>query len=278
MAEMILQARALRYHYEDGAYALDDLNIDIQKGKKTAIIGGNGAGKSTLFLNFNGVLRPRSGELLFHGERVGYGKKSMQNLRAKVGLVFQEPDHQVFSSSIFQELAFGPLNFGLPQEEVRLRVEKVMEQMQLSHLRDKPTHFLSYGQKKQVSIASVLVSEPEVIILDEPTAGLDPMHIRMLMILLEELNKKGISLVIATHDVNFAYQWADEVHVMKKGRVIATGSPQEIFTDEILLEEADMEMPNLIDIMKKYDLLTGISREIFPRTNEELIQALKGEG
>lgn len=278
MTEKILQARGLRYQYEDGTAALEDLNIDIQKGKKTAIIGGNGAGKSTLFLNLNGVLRPKSGEIFFRGEKVGYDKKSMQSLRAKVGLVFQEPDHQVFSSSIFQELAFGPLNFGLPLEEVKLRVERVMEQMQISHLRDKPTHFLSYGQKKQVAIASILVSEPEVIILDEPTAGLDPMHIRMLISLLDDLNQKGISLVIASHDVNFAYQIADEVHVMKRGRVIASGSPQEIFTNEVLLEEADMEMPNLIDIMKKYDLETDFLRKDYPRTNDELIRALKGEG
>lgn len=275
MNEIILQACDLSYHYEDGTCALEELNIQIQKGKKTAIIGGNGAGKSTLFLNFNGVLRPSNGHILFHGEKVQYDKKRLNDLRRTVGLIFQEPDHQIFSSSIYQEIAFGPLNFGFSKEEVKLRVEKVMEEMEIAHLREKPTHFLSYGQKKQVAIASILVLEPEVIILDEPTAGLDPKHIKKLMLLLEGFSNKGITLIVATHDVNFAYSWADCIHVMQKGKVIRSGSSQEIFNDEKLLESADMEMPYMVEFMKKYDKGRDILPEHLPRTMEELIQLLK---
>lgn len=277
MDNMILQTCNLKYYYEDGTCALDNINIAIEKGKKTAIIGGNGAGKSTLFLNFNGVLKPKDGVILFHGEQVGYDKKSLNKLRSKIGLVFQEPDHQIFSSSIYQELAFGPLNFGVSKDEVKQRVENVMEQMEIGHLKDKPTHFLSYGQKKQVAIASILVLEPEVIILDEPTAGLDPMHSKKLMILLEKLSKRGITLIIATHDVNLAYQWAEQVHVMNKGRVIQSGTSEEIFMKEEILEKADMETPYIIDFCKKYYKEIKRFKDTLPKTNDELIQLLKGE-
>ncbi len=276
MNETILQASHLRYQYEDGTCALKDLNIQIQKGKKTAIIGGNGAGKSTLFLNFNGVLRPKKGQILFNGKVVKSDKKSINDLRQKVGLVFQEPDHQIFSSSIYQEIAFGPLNFGLSKEVVRCRVERVMEEMQLTHLKDKPTHFLSYGQKKQVAIASILVMEPEVIILDEPTAGLDPMHVNKLLRLLEVLSEKGITLIIATHDVNFAYSWADCIHVMQEGQLIRSGSPQEILMDEHVLEASNMEMPYIIELMKKYFRGSQLFEEDLPRTIDELVQTIKG--
>ncbi|PKM94731.1 MAG: energy-coupling factor ABC transporter ATP-binding protein [Firmicutes bacterium HGW-Firmicutes-1] len=276
MKETILQACDLRYHYEDGTCALEDLNIQIKRGKKTAIIGGNGAGKSTLFLNFNGVLRPKEGHILYNGEIVQSDKKSINNLRKKVGLVFQEPDHQIFSSSIYQEIAFGPLNFGLSKEEVSSRVEKVMEEMQITHLKEKPTHFLSYGQKKQVAIASILVMEPEVIILDEPTAGLDPMHIKKLLLLLDALSEKGITLIIATHDVNFAYSWADCIHVMQEGQIIRSGSPQEIFMEEQVLEASNMEMPYMVEFMKKYFRGSQLFKEDLPRTIDELVQTVKG--
>ncbi|PKM52055.1 MAG: energy-coupling factor ABC transporter ATP-binding protein [Firmicutes bacterium HGW-Firmicutes-7] len=277
MNDIILQARDLRYDYEDGTSALDDLNIDIQKGKKTAIIGGNGAGKSTLFLNINGVLRPRSGQIFFNEEKVKYDKKSIYELRKKVGLVFQEPDNQIFSSSIYQEIAFGPLNFGLSKEEANFRVEKVMDEMKITHLREKPTHYLSYGQKKQVAIASILVLEPEVIILDEPTAGLDPMHIKKLMLLLEALSKKGTTLIVATHDVNFAYTWADCIHVLQKGKVIRSGSPQDVFLDKEILEVADMEMPYILEIIKKIGQNKSALQQPLPRTIDELVKILKGE-
>jgi cobalt/nickel transport system ATP-binding protein len=191
--------------------------------------------------------------------------------------VFQDPDHQVFSSSIYQEIAFGPLNFGWPKEEVKKRVEQVIKMMKLEDLKDKPTHYLSYGQKKQVAIASILVLEPEIIILDEPTAGLDPMHTKRLLELLDNLVQKGITLIIATHDVNFAYSWADRVHVMKKGKVIKSGSPEEIFVNEDILEATDMEMPYLLALFKKYNEMSHNKLQKIPKTDDELIQMMKGE-
>lgn len=277
MSEIILQACNLRYYYDDGTCALDDLNIQIEKGKKTAIIGGNGAGKSTLFLNFNGVLKPQKGNILLDDKKVFYDMPNINRLRKKIGLVFQEPDHQIFSSSIYEEIAFGPLNFGWSKDVVKEKVYQVMELMEITHLKDKPTHYLSYGQKKQVAIASILVLEPEVIILDEPTAGLDPLHIKKLMELLDDLTQKGITLIIATHDVNLAYIWADCIHVMKKGKVIKSGSPEIIFTDEELLETTDMEMPYIVALVKKYDKGNDLIRKKLPKTNDEFIHMVKGE-
>lgn len=274
MNEIILQACNLKYYYDDGTCALDELNIRIERGKRTAIIGGNGAGKSTLFLNFNGVLKPREGHIEFNNKKITYDSVGLNQLRKNIGLVFQEPDHQVFSSSIYQEIAFGPLNFGWSKEKVKEKVIQVMEMMQITHLKDKPTHYLSYGQKKQVAIASILVLEPEIIVLDEPTAGLDPKHIKSLLELLNVMTNKGITIIIATHDVNFAYRWADYVHVMKKGRIIRSGSTEEIFTDTELLSEADMEIPYLVDMMMRYDKNMYLKQ--MPKTNEELIQYMRG--
>lgn len=276
MSEIILEACNIKYHYDDGTSALDDLNIQIEKGKKTAIIGGNGAGKSTLFLNFNAVLKPQKGHILFDNKKVYYDTPNINRLRKNIGLVFQEPDHQVFSSSIYQEIAFGPLNFGWPKDEVKEKVQQVMELMQIEHLKDRPTHYLSYGQKKQVAIASILVLEPKVIILDEPTAGLDPMHTRKLLELLNGLSEKGITLIVATHDVNFAYSWAESIHVMKQGKVIRSGTPEEIFSDEAILDLADMEMPYLVSLTKKYNQISNKDQKKLPKTEDELIQIMKG--
>lgn len=277
MSEIILEACNIKYHYDDGTCALDDLNIQIHKGKKTAIIGGNGAGKSTLFLNFNGVLKPQKGHIVYHNKRVFYDIPNINRLRKNIGIVFQEPDHQVFSSSIYQEIAFGPLNFGWPKEEVKKKVQQVIEMMKLEELKDKPTHYLSYGQKKQVAIASILVLEPEIIILDEPTAGLDPMHTKRLLELLHNLTQKGITLIIATHDVNFAYSWADMVHVMKKGKVIKSGLPEDIFVDEDILEATNMEMPYLVALFKKYNEISHNKFQKLPKTDHEFIKMVKGE-
>ncbi|AVX32026.1 cobalt/nickel transport system ATP-binding protein [Carboxydocella thermautotrophica] len=270
MSSFILEACAVEFAYPDGTVALQGVNMAIERGKKIAVLGSNGAGKSTLFLHFNGILRPRRGEIRFAGHKVSYKHKDLLELRKRVGIVFQDPDSQLFSASVYQEISFGPLNLGLAEAEVRRRVEQALAATEISHLRDKPTHALSYGQKKRVSLAAILAMEPEVLICDEPTAWLDPRHSRQVMELLDNISDKGTTVILSTHDVELAYDWADYVYVMQQGRVIGQGTPAEIFLDEKLLQQADLTQPWLVEV---YQALRqrGLTNRPLPRNRQELL-------
>lgn len=248
MAEFILEAREVDFSYPDGTQALRAVSLAVERGKKVAILGPNGAGKSTLFLHFNGILHPGRGRIRFAGNDVLYDRHSLMALRRNVGIVFQDPETQLFSASVLQEISFGPLNLGLDRQQVLARVHRAMTDAGISALQDRPTHFLSYGEKKRVSIADILAMEPAVIICDEPTAWLDPSHATQIMELLDRINRQGTTVILSTHDVSLAYSWADYAFVMNKGRVIGEGRPEEIFQQEKLLQEADLEKPWLLEV------------------------------
>lgn len=275
MTEKILEVEDLYFKYEDGTEALRGITLAIERGKKTILLGANGAGKSTLFLHFNGVYRPERGVVRFQGEPVKYKNAFLKKLRKNVGIVFQDPDTQLFSANVFQEISFGPLNLGLSQEEARQRVEQAMAETGITHLRDRPTHLLSYGEKKRVAIADILAMQPEVIIFDEPTAWLDPASHRQVVALLEDINRQGKTLVLSTHDVDLAYSWADYIIVLKEGRVVGEGTPEIIFRNDTLLETAGLAKPWLVEV---YDQLLhkGWIRETeqLPRSKEELFHVL----
>lgn len=228
MTEYILRGEDLHFTYSDGTEVLRGLSVSIPKGKKIAVLGANGVGKSTLFLHFNGIYRPQKGTIYFQGEPISYQKNPLNELRRKVGIVFQDPDSQLFAANVIQEISFGPINLGLSKDEVCERVKKAMELTDITHLKDKPTQFLSYGQKKLVCLADVLAMEPEVMILDEPTAWLDPNHTKQVLNLLTNLNEQGKTIIISTHDLQFAYSWADYILVVEEGRVTKEGTPEEI--------------------------------------------------
>ncbi|MDI6604793.1 MAG: ATP-binding cassette domain-containing protein [Thermoanaerobacteraceae bacterium] len=270
----ILEMRNIDFSYSDGTHALKGVSIGIERGKRTVVVGANGAGKSTMFLHLNGILRPKKGKILFNGEELIYKHAFLLKLRKSVGIVFQNPDVQLFSASVYQEISFGPMNLNLPRQVVIDRVESAMEATGTSDLKDKPTHFLSYGQKKRVSIADILAMESEVIIFDEPTAYLDPKHIDHVINIMEELNKKGKTILLSTHDVDLAYSIADYVYVMKKGTVLADGLPNEIFSNEDLLKEADLKKPLLLkvyDILKEKGIIKG---DKLPKDLNDLSQCL----
>ena len=189
MPKVILEAVDLNYSYPDGTNALRNINLQVVEGEKLAILGSNGAGKSTLFMQFNGLYRPTSGCIKYQGQAISYKNKALIELRKKVGIVFQDPDSQLFSSSVYQDISFGPVNLGLTDQAVEARVKQALIDTETTDLEYKPTHLLSYGQKKRVSIAGVLAMEPEVIIFDEPTAGLDPRHAREFMHLLKNFER-----------------------------------------------------------------------------------------
>lgn len=228
--EIILKADELRFSYDDdNTHSLNGLSLEIKKGQKVAVMGANGSGKSTFFLCCTGILKPQSGKLFFHGKELTYGKKDLLDLRSKVGIVFQDPDNQLFCASVYQEISFGPLNLGISEEKVRKEVEDMIERLEITPFRHKPTHALSGGQKKQVSIADILVMHPEIIILDEPAAALDPRHTVMVNHIVNQMTKDGITVLMATHDVNYAYEWADEVILFESGKVLMQGSPRQVF-------------------------------------------------
>lgn len=277
MAEFILEAEDIEYKYPDGTRALGNLTLSVEKGSKVAFLGPNGAGKTTLFLHFNGILRPSRGRVRFAGRDVRYDHASLMDLRGSVGIVFQDPDTQLFSASVMQEVSFGPMNMGLPREQVLQRVHGAMEATGISRLKNRPTHFLSEGQKKRVSIADILAMNPPVIIFDEPTASLDPRHRRQVVELLDALHRDGKTVIMSTHDVDLAYFWADYVYVMIDGAVAGEGPPEKVFQDEGLISGAGLDKPWLIEIYcelkKKGWLAEGTPA---PRAKSELFKIIPG--
>ena len=264
MGKYAIETRDLEYRYEDGTKALDGVNFCAEAGKITGILGANGAGKSTLFLNLNGVLTPASGQVMLNGEAVCYNRQGIAQLRKEVGIVFQDPDNQLFSADVYRDISFGPVNLGLSTQEVRQRVEWAMEQTGVTQLRDKPTHALSYGQKKRVAIAGVLAMEPKVIILDEPTAGLDPQGVSSIVKVLREIRDKlHITILLSTHDMDMVPLLCDYCYLLSDGKVQSQGTPEELFSQPELLRRHRLRLPrisHLMEILRKKDGIGDGSR------------------
>lgn len=245
--DRLLEFSGVSYAYEEGREALKNLSVAIRKGEKIAVLGENGAGKSTFFLLCNGVLAPKSGEIRYNGEPVGKSRKDKMKLRQKVGIVFQEPDRQILAATVAEEISFGPLNLGLSREEAANRVEEALSRMNLTEYRDRPPHYLSGGEKKRVTIADILAMKPEILLFDEPASSLDPANAALLEQTLQTLGQEGMTLVISTHDVNFAWKWAERALIFSQGELIADGPPETIFSDHILLEKAGLKKPLLFE-------------------------------
>lgn len=251
MRDIILEARNLSYSYEDSSSpALNGLSLSVARGSKIAVMGANGSGKSTFFLCCNGILKPDQGELLFKGQPVSYSKKNLLELRSKVGIVFQNPDTQLFCASVYQEISFGPLNLGIPEKEAAEAVENIIEALEITDFRHRPAHALSGGQKKQVALADILVMKPEIMILDEPFAALDPVHTRIIRQQIDKMCTSGMTVLLATHNTDYALEWADEVVLLKNGRVLSQDRPDKALTDEELLKETNLELPSVIRLHK----------------------------
>lgn len=271
----IIETRNLHFRYSDGTCALHGVNLSIPRHSKTAVLGPNGAGKSTLFLHFNGLLQPSSGSLKYGGEEVAYDRHRLKQLRQQVGLVFPNPDTQLFSASVEQDISFGLLNLGYSQSEARRKVDEVGSQLGIQELLGKPTKFLSTGQKKLIALAGVLVMSPEVIVCDEPTAGLDHINARILQQMLDDLNRQGTTLVISTHDVNLAYEWTSHVILINRGQVLAQGDARKVLADDSLLNACSLEKPWILESWEHLQKTGRISSEMPPPTNRnDYFQAL----
>lgn len=233
-----VEAQALTYIYPDGTQALTDVSFRIEHGEAVAVIGGNGAGKSTLLLHLNGFLKPCSGAVRIGDLPVVH--ETLPQIRRTVGMLFQDPDDQLFMANVHDDVAFGPLNLGLPADEVEARVRTALATVGASHLAERPPYRLSGGEKRAVAIAGVLAMAPTILVMDEPSDGLDPAARRRLINLLRSF---AHTRIIATHDLDLVLDLCSRVLVMSAGRIEAEGAPEEIFADADLLARCRLELP-----------------------------------
>lgn len=239
----MLQLENISYTYPGDTGAVHNISLAIHKGAKVVLMGPNGSGKSTMFLILAGVLKPQCGTYRLNTREVRFKKRERSWLCQTIGYVFQDPDVQVVTTCVKDDVAFGLRNLDLPEQEVQDKVDQYLELTGITHLKEAAIHTLSYGQKKQVALAGVLAMEPEIILLDEPFAWLDYRQSQRLKKLLNELSTAGKTLIVSTHDSNFAAQWGEQVLVMQKGHLAADDAVQNIMTDYVLLDQLDLEAP-----------------------------------
>jgi cobalt/nickel transport system ATP-binding protein len=239
----VFEVKSARFAY-DSVPAVNDLSLSIDAGTRVALLGANGSGKSTLLRMLDALYFPSSGSISFHGETLTEEKfeddKFAFDFRRRVGLVFQNPDVQLFNPTVFDEIAFAPLQLNWPKAQIVSRVEQMLETMEIASLRDRPPHQLSGGEKKRVALASVLVLDPEVLLLDEPTAALDPRSQSQIIDLLIGWGETGKTVITATHDLGVVEDTADYCFVLEKGRVAAQGLPEDVLADQELLTRANL--------------------------------------
>lgn len=238
MTTPALEIRSLAHSYPDGTRALLGVDLVVQPGERVALLGPNGAGKSTLIAHTNGVLMPQEGSVAVDGTVLD--DATVRDIRARVGLVFQDPDDQLFMTTVYDDVAFGPLNMGLPREEVDRRVHDALHAVGLADVASKPGMHLSFGQKKRIALATVLSMQPSVLVLDEPTSNLDPRAERQMVELLEGLD---VTMLVATHDMDLAWRLCRRAVVIEGGRVVADGPAEQVMADETLMLRHGLDLP-----------------------------------
>ncbi|WP_026731151.1 energy-coupling factor ABC transporter ATP-binding protein [Fischerella sp. PCC 9605] len=275
MPEWLLTFEQIYYTYSGAKQsAVNGLTIKIPAKKKCALIGQNGCGKTTLFLLANGLYKPQKGTIYWQGQPLQYDRKFMMNLRQKVGVVFQDPEQQLVASTVEEDISYGLCNLGLPEAEIQQRIEQALVDFDLTSLAQRPVHHLSLGQKKRVSIADVMVLKPELLLLDEPTAYLDRMHTRHLMSTLKNIHAAGTTIVMATHDLDLVYRWADWVFVMDRGRLVLEGKPQDVFTQRDILEELQLGVPLIYEMLYAADEFAE-ERAVLERLRQRMLNVVR---
>jgi cobalt/nickel transport system ATP-binding protein len=272
----LLQFDQISYRYADGSVGLDGCSLSVTRGSRNAVLGANGSGKTTLFQHANGLLRPTHGVVRYAGQAVDYGRSGLRELRCRVGMVFQNPDRQLFSASVAEDVSFGPLNLGLDEATVRQRVADALADVGLPDLGERPVHHLSFGQKKRVCIAGVLAMHPELLVLDEPKAGLDPAMQADLLAVLERLHRQGMSILLSTHDVDFAYRWADTLHIMAGGRCVASFPADDLPARATELTAAGLPLPAVLGLHARLAGLGLLPAGPAPRSTDALLAMLPG--
>ena len=248
MDGIILEAQGLVFAYPGGKPALAGLDLSLRRGERLAILGPNGSGKTTFLLHLNGTLRPSRGKVVLAGQDASYDRAGLCAWRRRVGLVLQDPDDQLFAATVAEDVSFGPLNLGLSRAESQDRVDQALAAMGITDLAHRPPHLLSFGQKKRTAIAGALAMRPEILLLDEPTAGLDAAGAAALLVALEGLQHAGTTLVFTTHDVDLAWSWAEEAALFDTGRVLLCGPVPQVLTNRQALNAAGLNLPLLAEL------------------------------
>ena len=275
MSAPLLCFDAVSYRYDDSRPGgLCDCSLSIAPGSRNALLGANGSGKTTLLQHTIGLLKPHSGRIRFAGEPLDYGRSGLTALRRRVGLVFQNPDRQLFSANVFEDVSFGPLNLGLDDATVRRRVTEALAAVAMSEYADCPVHHLSFGQKKRVCIAGVLAMQPDLLLLDEPMAGLDAAMQAELLAVLAGLSAQGITIVLSTHDVDFAYRWADAIHVLAEGRCVASFAAADLPAHAATLASAGQALPAVLGLQQTLQQRGLLAADVRPRSLEALLAEL----
>lgn len=271
----ILELAAVDHVFPDGSAGLRGCSLALGRGRRHALLGANGAGKSTVLRHLNGLLRPSAGLVRLDGQPVDYRRAGLAALRRRVGLVFQDPERQLFAAHVGEDVSFGPLNLGLDAGTVRRRVNAALEAVGLGEHAGRAVHHLSFGQKKRVCIAGVLAMEPEVLLLDEPMAGLDAPMQAELAALLDRLADAGVTVLLSTHDVDFAFGWADDIHLLAAGRCIASGPAAQVAARADLLHAAGQRMPLVIALHAELAVRGVLAAGPAPRSMPALLDALR---
>jgi len=275
MADPIVSVKDVKFNYPAGVSALKGVSLEVHEGERVAILGPNGSGKSTLILLIAGLLTPNKGEITVFGEKTT--SKDFQKFRSRIGIVFQDPDDQLFTPSVIEDIEYGPKNLKLPEEDIEQRSAHVLQKMGIEHLKDRPPHRLSFGEKKKVSLATALVLKPELLILDEPTANLDLVSRRGLIDTLNELSASGTTIIVSTHDVEALPELADRIIVISHGSLLGEGETHRVLQDAKLLENSGLEPPTIVNLfteLKNQDLIHKVPITV-AEGKEELIKALK---
>ena len=272
----IIETRDLTHVYRGKIKALDGINFSAKPGERIAIIGANGAGKSTLFKHFNGILKPTRGEVFIKGESVN--KKNILDVRRTVGVVFQDPDDQIFAPTVKQDVAFGPMNLGLAPDVIEKRVHEALELVRLTGFEERAPHHMSTGEKKKVAMAGILAMQPEVLVMDEPTAGLDPGAAIRFIRLINDMNRYlGITIITATHEVDIVPLLADRVCIMSGGKIIGDGTPQEIFSTDELIKKTHLRLPivaQLLELLQNEGVPVNVKFTL-EEAKDELLRVVK---
>ncbi len=244
----IIEAINIKHKYHDGTLALQGVKLCVYSGELLAVLGPNGSGKTTVLKHLIGLLKPSEGEVILEGKPLK--KYPSKEVFQKVGMVFQDPNDQLFAPTVWEDVAYGPSNLGLEKDEVERRVEESLELTGMSHCAQKGVNALSFGQKKRVCIAGALAMKPEILLMDEPTCGLDPSGVNNLMSLLKELNNlRGLTIVMSTNCVDLVPVYMDRLAIMHQGAILKVGNPEEVFSEEDIIKQASLDLPQVAQLM-----------------------------
>ena len=258
-------------HHPTMPKVLDGFSIAVEEGSRTAILGANGAGKTTMFYTLAGVYKPQSGEVLFRGEPLDYSRDGLTRVRSEVAVVLQNPDEQMFCSLVEEDVAFGPLNLGIDRDEIETRIDKALRDVRMTEYRRRPLQQLSGGQRKRVAIAGALAVNPSVMIMDEPTAGLDPQASMEVLELAEKLHLQGVTVLISTHDIDLAYTWADSVNVLRNGKKVFSGTSEEFYSNQEEVHLCGLLSPSTFNMNREISALRGVPESPYPHNVSEFL-------